>query len=229
MAQLEILAGHQQPKNICWLLNGVSNQMRQHPDYANVLIDDQGVARPRWATSNPLLQHYFDTEWGRPVRDEQGLFERLSLEGFQAGLSWLTILTKRPAFREAFANFDPEVVATFTEAEIEQLMTNTAIVRNRQKILAVVHNAQATLALRESTGLVDLIWSHQPTSDPSLDSEGIPPSQTAESVALAHELKRHGFRFVGPTTMFALMEAIGMVNTFPFRQPPGLSNTQMPR
>jgi DNA-3-methyladenine glycosylase I len=191
--------------------------MRQHPKYPNVLIDDEGVARPRWAVSSPVLQRYFDNEWGRPVRDEHGLFERLSLEGFQAGLSWLTILKKRPAFRSAFADFDPEAVATFTEADVERLMTNDQIVRNRQKILAVIQNANATLALRETTGLVDLIWSYQPVEAPELDNEGKPPSQSSESVALAKELKRHGFRFVGPTTIFALMEAVGMVDTFPFR------------
>lgn len=191
--------------------------MRQHPKYPNVLIDDEGVARPRWAVSSPVLQRYFDNEWGRPVRDEHGLFERLSLEGFQAGLSWLTILKKRPAFRAAFADFDPEAVATFTEADVERLMTNDQIVRNRQKILAVIQNANATLALRETTGLVDLIWSYQPVEAPELDNEGKPPSQSPESVALAKELKRHGFRFVGPTTIFALMEAVGMVDTFPFR------------
>lgn len=191
--------------------------MRQHPKYPNVLIDDEGVARPRWAVSSPVLQRYFDNEWGRPVRDEHGLFERLSLEGFQAGLSWLTILKKRPAFRSAFADFDPEAVATFTEADVERLMTNDQIVRNRQKILAVIQNANATLALRETTGLVDLIWSYQPVEAPELDNEGKPPNQSSESVALAKELKRHGFRFVGPTTIFALMEAVGMVDTFPFR------------
>lgn len=117
--------------------------MRQHSEYANVLIDSEGIPRPRWAVSHPLLQQYFDTEWGRPVKDEQGLFERLSLESFQAGLSWLTILKKRPAFREAFANFDPDTVASFTDEHVEQLMLNADIVRNRQKILAVIGNAEA--------------------------------------------------------------------------------------
>ena len=197
--------------------------MRQHPKYANVLLDDDGVARPRWAVSNHVLQHYFDTEWGQPVRDERGLFERLSLEGFQAGLSWLTILKKRPAFRAGFADFDPEAVAAFTESDVERLMANDQIVRNRQKILAVIQNANATLALRESTGLVDLIWSYQPVEAPALDDAGNPPSQSPESIALAKELKRHGFRFVGPTTIFALMEAVGMVDTFPFRRSSDLS------
>ncbi len=194
-----------------------------HPDYPNVIIDDKGIVRPRWAVSNPLLQHYFDTEWGHPVRDEQGLFERLSLEGFQAGLSWLTILKKRPAFREAFDHFDPDAIARYDDDDIERLMGNAGIVRNRQKILAVINNAQATIGLRESGGLGELIWSYQPAQDPKLDADGNPPSQSAESVALAKELKRHGFRFVGPTTIFAMLEAVGVINTFPFREPHDLS------
>jgi DNA-3-methyladenine glycosylase I len=203
--------------------------MRQHPEYADVLIDETGVARPRWAVSHPVLQEYFDTEWGYPVSDEQGLFERLSLEGFQAGLSWLTILNKRPAFREAFAQFDPEVVAEFTDADVERLMGNAGIVRNRRKILAVINNAKATLALRETGGLAELIWAYQPATDPALDADGNPPSQSPESIALAKDLKRSGFRFVGPTTVFAMMEAIGVVNTFPFRQRSGLSDVERSR
>lgn len=203
--------------------------MRQHSDYANVLIDAAGVARPRWAVSHPLLQHYFDTEWGLPVHDERGLFERLSLEAFQAGLSWLTILKKRPAFREAFANFDPDTVATFGDEKVEQLMHDADIVRNRQKILAVIANAQATVALRDTTPLAELIWSYRPATNPSLDANGDPPSQSEESAALARELKRNGFRFVGPTIIFAMMEAIGMVDTFPFRVRQGLSDSNSSR
>lgn len=203
--------------------------MRQHAKYANVLVDAEGVARPRWAVSDPLLQHYFDTEWGRPIHDEQGLFERLSLEGFQAGLSWLTILKKRPAFCKAFAGFDPDIVATFTEDHVEDLMANAAIVRNRQKILAVINNAQATVELRYTTPLPELIWSYQPAAEPPLDRDGNPPSESAESSALARELKRQGFRFVGPTIIFAMMEAIGMVDTFPFRGQSDLSNPESSR
>ena len=203
--------------------------MRQHTKYANVLVDAEGVARPTWAVSDPLLQHYFDTEWGRPIHDEQGLFERLSLEGFQAGLSWLTILKKRPAFRKAFAGFDPDIVATFTEDHVEDLMANAAIVRNRQKILAVINNAQATVELRDTTPLPELIWSYQPAAEPPLDRDGNPPSESAESSALARELKRQGFRFVGPTIIFAMMEAIGMVDTFPFRGQSDLSNPESSR
>lgn len=199
--------------------------MQQPPEYPNIVIDDRGVARPLWATTNPLLRDYFDTEWGRPVRDESGLFERLSLEGFQAGLSWLTILKKRPAFRQAFADFDPEVVAGFSEHDVESLMANAEIVRNRQKIHAVINNAQATITLREQGGLAELIWSYQPAQDPVLDADGNPPSQSSESAALAKQLKKHGFRFVGPTILFAMFEAIGLVNTFPFREPSNLSNS----
>lgn len=197
--------------------------MHQHPEYANVMVDDAGVSRPAWAVSNALLQDYFDTEWGRPVYDEQGLFERLSLEGFQAGLSWLTVLKKRPAFRRAFANFDPDIVAGFGDADVETLMADSAIVRNRQKIQAVINNAQATIDLRQQGGLPQLIWSYQPTEDPTLDDDGNPPSQSPASVALAKHLKKLGFRFVGPTTIFAMFEAIGLVNTFPFREAHSLS------
>jgi len=207
----------------------VSILSRQHPDYVNVLVDEEGRARPRWAVSHPLLQDYFDAEWGQPVRDEQGLFERLSLEGFQAGLSWLTILKKRPAFRQAFDAFDPDIVARYDDEDVERLMTDAGIVRNRQKILAVINNAQATINLRDTGGLAELIWSYQPEDAPVLDAEGNPPSQSEESVALAKELKRNGFRFVGPTTIFAMMEAVGVVNTFPFREPLDLSNTPEPR
>lgn len=200
----------------------MKNRLRQHPEFANVWIDTFGVARPEWAIKHPLLQQYFDTEWGRPIYDEQGLFERLSLEGFQAGLSWLTALKKRPAFRSAFANFDPDIVSQFSENDIDELMKNAGIVRNAQKIRAVIHNAQATVALRSSGGLSQLIWSYQTTQPLALDSAGNPPTQTADSAALAKKLKHRGFRFVGATTVFAMLEAIGVVNTFPFRKPHNL-------
>lgn len=149
---------------------------RQHPEYVNVIIEEGGIVRPRWAVSHPLLQDYFDTEWGQPVRDEQGLFERLSLEGFQAGLSWLTILKKRPAFRQAFHDFDPGVVARYDDEDIERLMADAGIVRNSQKILAVINNAQATINLRDAGGLAKLIWSYQQQEDPVLDAEGNHPA-----------------------------------------------------
>ena len=196
----------------------VRNRMQQHSDTPGVVFDEDGTARPRWAVTHPLLQHYFDTEWGQPVHDERGLFERLSLEGFQAGLSWLTILKKRPAFRAAFADFVPDIVAGFDDHDVDALMTNTDIVRNRQKIQAVIGNAKATLDLRQHGGLANLIWSYEPDSDSVLDSDGNPPTQSPESVALAKHLKKLGFRFVGPTIVFAMFEAIGVVDTFPYKR-----------
>src|SRR5690606_14446303 len=120
--------------------------------------------RPVWASTDPLLREYYDTEWGMPVRDERGLFERLSLEAFQSGLSWVTILRKRDALREAFDDFDPDAVAVFDDAKITTLMANAGIVRNRAKILATIGNAAATIALREHEGLVELVWSFKPES-----------------------------------------------------------------
>jgi DNA-3-methyladenine glycosylase I len=174
---------------------------------------DDGLGRPPWAANDPLLREYYDTEWGLPVRDEQGLYERISLEGFQAGLSWATILRKRPAFREAFHNFEPDVVAAYTEADIERLLQNPGIVRNRLKIRAAITNAQATVALREQGGLVGFVWQFKPLATPAPATHADIPTQSPESVALSKALRKKGFSFVGPTTMFALMEAIGMVDT----------------
>lgn len=172
-----------------------------------------GLARPPWAATDPLLRDYYDTEWGMPIRDEQGLFERLSLEAFQSGLSWATILRKRPAFRAAFCDFDPEQVAGFGEKRVEKLLDDPSIIRNERKIRATITNAQATLRLRDKGGLVDFVWAFQPSETPRPRSMEEVPTQSAESRALAAALKREGFTFVGPTTMFALMEAIGMVDT----------------
>ncbi len=179
----------------------------------DIVVGDDGLARPLWASSDPLMRDYYDTEWGMPVRDEQGLFERLSLEAFQAGLSWATILRKRPAFRVAFHDFHPETVAAFGDDDIERLMGDAGIVRNRAKILAAITNANATLALREKAGLVDFIWSFQPDRTPEPRSYADVPTQSPESLALSKALRREGFAFVGPTTMFALMEAVGIVDT----------------
>ncbi|MFC7402382.1 DNA-3-methyladenine glycosylase I [Citricoccus sp. GCM10030269] len=178
-----------------------------------LVIGDDGLARPPWAARDPLLRDYYDSEWGMPVRDERGLFERLSLEAFQSGLSWVTILRKRPAFREAFSGFNPDAVAGFGDKDVERLMANAGIVRNRAKILATIGNARATVALRESGGLSDLVWSFQPEESPRPRSLEEIPSQSSESVALSKALRARGFRFVGPTTMFALMEAVGIVDT----------------
>ena len=121
------------------------------PDNPGLVVGDDGLARPAWATSDPLLREYYDTEWGMPVRDERGVFERLSLEAFQSGLSWATILRKRPAFRQAFVDFDPKAVAGFGEADVDRLLGDATIVRNRAKILATITNARATLRLREAS------------------------------------------------------------------------------
>ena len=180
---------------------------------ADLIVGDDGLARPRWASSDPLLRSYYDDEWGMPVRDERGLFERLSLEAFQSGLSWAIILRKRPGFRAAFADFDPDIVADYTDEDVERLMQDASIVRNRAKILATIANAQATVALRADGGLADLVWSFQPEVTPTPESYAEIPSTSDESRALAKALKTRGFRFVGPTTAFALMEAVGMVDT----------------
>ena len=187
------------------------------PDNPDLVVGDDGLARPAWAATDPLLREYYDTEWGMPVRDERGVFERLSLEAFQSGLSWATILRKRPAFRDAFSGFDPEAVAGFRETDVARLLADARIVRNRAKILATIGNARATLHLRESDdvagGLAGLVWSFQPEATPQPHRLSDIPTQSPQSAALSRELKRRGFRFVGPTTMHALMEAIGIIDT----------------
>lgn len=183
------------------------------PDVSGCIIGEDGLARPAWAAVDPLLRHYYDTEWGLPVRDEQGLYERISLEAFQAGLSWATILRKRPAFRAAFADFHPETVAAFSEADVERLLQDAGIVRNRLKIRAAITNARATLDLRNYGGLVEFVWSFRPATTPEPTALAQIPTSSPESVALSKALRKQGFAFVGPTTMYALMEAIGMVDT----------------
>ena len=178
-----------------------------------LVIGEDGLARPRWAATDPLLRSYYDDEWGMPVRDERGLFERLSLEAFQSGLSWAIILRKRPAFRTAFADFDPDTVARYGDEDVERLLQDAAIVRNRAKILATIANARATVDLRTDGGLADLVWSFRPEATPAPLSFADIPSTSDESRALAKALKARGFRFVGPTTAFALMEAVGIVDT----------------
>ena len=185
------------------------------PDNPDLVVGDDGLARPAWAATDPLLREYYDTEWGMPVRDERGVFERLSLEAFQSGLSWATILRKRPAFRDAFAGFDPDAVAGFGEADVDRLLADARIVRNRAKVLATITNARATVRLRDTVdgGLAGLVWSYRPESTPRPHRFADIPTQSEQSVALAGDLKRRGFRFVGPTTMYALMEAIGIIDT----------------
>ena len=187
-----------------------STTTAQHPDLA---LGPDGVARCAW----PGLAHadyrdYHDREWGKPVHGETALFERLCLEGFQTGLSWLVILRKRPAFRQAFADFDPEVVADFTAADLERLMEDESIVRNRRKIEATVQNARATLALREQGGLEELLWTHAPDPTPRPHRFADVPTQTAESELLSKRLRKAGFVQVGPTTLYAAMQACGMVD-----------------
>lgn len=178
-----------------------------------LVIGSDGLARPAWAATDPLLQEYYDTERGMPVRDEAGLFERISLEAFQAGLSWATVLRKREAFRKVFAGFDPDTVAGFTEADVARLLDDTRIIRNSAKIRATITNARATIDLRADGGLPDLIWLFQPAETPRPRTVDEIPTSSAESAALAKALKARGFRFVGPTSAYALMEAIGMVDT----------------
>src|SRR6478735_11232254 len=177
------------------------------------VLGDDGLARPVWASSDPLMQEYYDTEWGMPVRDERGMFERISLEAFQSGLSWATILRKRPAFRAAFDDFDPDLVAAYDERDVERLMADAGIVRNRRKVEATLTNARATVALRAEGGLVDLVWSFRPAVTPAPASYDEVPTRSAESLALSKALRAKGFTFVGPTTMYALMEAVGIVDT----------------
>ena len=181
---------------------------------------DDGLIRPTWASHDELLRSYYDTEWGLPVHDEAGVFERLVLEGFQAGLSWRTVLAKREAFRAAFEGFSPDAVAAFSTVDVERLTRDPGIIHNRRKIEAAISNAHATLAMRNNPEATDgpshlgeLVWSYRPTHDPRPRSHNEVPTQLPESVALAADLKSRGFKFVGPTTMLALMAAIGIVNT----------------
>jgi DNA-3-methyladenine glycosylase I len=166
-----------------------------------------------FGADDPLYRVYHDEEWGRPVRDERGLFERISLEAFQSGLSWLTILRKREAFRAAFGGFHPDAVAAFGDTDVARLLADAGIVRNRLKVEATIANAVATVALRAAgTSLPEVVWSHAPPARPAPASWADVPAVTPESTALAKELKRHGFRFVGPTTAYAAMQACGLVN-----------------
>lgn len=191
---------------------GSENPLRAADDEGTVAGSD-GLARPAWASADPMLCDYYDCEWGMPVREERGLFERISLEAFQAGLSWATILRKRPAFRTAFEGFEPDRVAAYTETDVERLLADPGIVRNQAKIRATIQNANATVRLRERGGLVDFVWSFRPGQTPCPVRSSDVPTRSPESTALAKALRGEGFAFVGPTTMFALMEAIGIVDT----------------
>jgi DNA-3-methyladenine glycosylase I len=173
-----------------------------------VVRGEDGVARCAWGDSAPDYRPYHDEEWGRPVTDDVRLFEKLCLEGFQSGLSWLTILRKREAFRAAFADFDFHRVATFGEGDVERLLGDAGIIRHRGKIEATINNAGRAVEMVEAEGsIAAFVWAYEPgTTRAGLETE------TAESRALAKELKRRGWRFVGPTTVYAFMQAMGLVN-----------------
>jgi DNA-3-methyladenine glycosylase I len=179
-------------------------------DSPDLLRGPDGLGRCPWAGSAPEYVDYHDTEWGQPIRTDEALFERLALEGFQSGLSWITILRKRPAFRAAFAGFSMEKVATFDDADRARLLADAGIVRNRAKIDATIANARAALDLPD--GLAALLWSFAPPPRPRPHRLSDVPATTPESTAMSKSLKRHGFRFVGPTTAYALMQAAGLVD-----------------
>jgi DNA-3-methyladenine glycosylase I len=180
-----------------------------------IIVGEDGVPRCWWADSAPEYRAYHDTEWGFPVAEDIRLFEKLSLEGFQAGLSWLTILRKRSAFRRAFAGFDYEQVASFDDDDVARLLADAAIVRHRGKIEAVINNARCAVEMRATEGsLARFLWSYEPPArTAALDRAGlVDHAYTSESKVLANELKRRGWRFVGPTTVYAFMQAMGLVN-----------------
>lgn len=183
----------------------------------DLIIGQDGTERCWWAGSTEIYQHYHDTEWGRPTRDDRWIFEKICLEGFQSGLSWLTILNKRANFRQAFANFDMAKVATFDDGDVERLVADSGIVRHRGKIKSTINNAKRALEIREEFGsLAAFVWQFEP--DPATRPAHLTQSlrnmmsQTPESVALSKDLKKRGWSFVGPTTMYAFMQSAGIVN-----------------
>lgn len=182
-----------------------------------LFTDAQGCARCGWCQATPLYRHYHDQEWGFPVDDDRRLFEKLCLEGFQSGLSWITILNKRDAFRAAFAGFDAERMAEFDDADVERLVQDAAIVRHRGKIVSAIHNARRVLELRREFGsLAHYAWRYEP--DPAdrparLTREVARTLSTSvASIAMSKDLKKRGWTFVGPTTVYAFMQAMGLVN-----------------
>jgi DNA-3-methyladenine glycosylase I len=180
-------------------------------DSRSLVVGADGRSRCAWAGSDAEYQRYHDEEWGTPLLGDRPVFEKISLEGFQAGLSWITILRRRPAFRAAFAEFDIDRVAAMTEADVDRLVLDATIIRHRGKINAVIGNARVTQQLGES--LSDLVWSFQPAPGrPRPTQLGDIPAVTTESSALSAELRRRGYRFVGPTTMYALMQSAGLVD-----------------
>ena len=180
---------------------------------SGVAVGEDGRARCPWATSTPEYQRYHDEEWGRPVGDDNRVYEKLCLEGFQSGLSWLTILRKRDGFRRAFAFFDPHQVARFDESDVDRLLQDAAIVRHRAKIVAAIGNARATEALLEQgVSLAGWCGTTSRLGRRRLGPQPTWPGSTAESGALSALLRKHGFRFVGPTTVYAAMQSLGVVN-----------------
>jgi DNA-3-methyladenine glycosylase I len=180
---------------------------------SGLVTGDDGKARCRWGAGDDTYRAYHDTEWGRPVADERALYEKLCLECLQSGLSWALILRKRDGIRDAFAGFDPDVVARYGDPELAGLLEDPRVIRNRRKLEAIVQNARATVALRDETPLPELVWSFRPPPPPR-PPRGYDelPAQTEESKQLAKELKRRGFAFVGPTTVCSTMQAVGVVN-----------------
>jgi len=180
---------------------------------ASVVLGSDGRKRCAWCVGNELYELYHDREWGRPQKDERAIFEKLCLEGFQAGLSWLTILKKREAFRQAFRGFEPEIVANFTSRDIQRLMKNEGIVRNRAKIESAINNAKMLKVMHEKDeSLSKLVWSHAAIRKSSPRTLSQLKAVTPESIALSKELKKRGFSFVGPTTLYAAMQSLGVVN-----------------
>jgi DNA-3-methyladenine glycosylase I len=179
---------------------------------SDLVKGEDGKARCRWGSTDELYRAYHDNEWGRPVTDERGLYEKLSLECLQSGLSWALILRKRDGIRDAFADFEPDAVAVFGSKEIEALLNDPRVIRNRRKLEAIVRNAQATVAMRDHTPLPDLVWSFRQKRGRAPRSYADMASLTDESKQLAKELKREGFAFVGPTTVYSTMQAVGLVN-----------------
>lgn len=178
---------------------------------SDLITGEDGAARCGWAGRTPDYTRYHDEEWGHPVHGDAALFERLVLEGFQAGLSWITVLRKRPRFRAVFDGFDPRAVAGYTDADVERLLADAGIIRNRQKILAAIANA-GLVAEMAPGGFDELLWSFAPAAAPRPRSLREVPAITPESTAMSAALRARGFRFVGPTTMYALMQATGMVD-----------------
>ncbi len=179
----------------------------------STIKDEQGNRRCYWCGNDDLYIRYHNQEWGNPVADDQRLFEKICLEGFQAGLSWITILRKREAFREAFCDFDFHQVAKFTSAKVDRLVKNAQIIRHRGKIQSTVNNAQRAIETLDSHGsLAAFIWSFEPRKSPTLRSRKQVPATTQESSDMSKALKKNGWTFVGPTTCYAMMQSIGMVN-----------------